>query len=593
MKNNNKDKALVTKPIKNTDKKSKSSSPELDVLKGWLSFAETIVKPRHWDFFVIDQFLRGNQDIRGSVQDNSITVTPQSDSLNFPINKLWSNFRAVRSFVTRNKPVVKIQVDDFSEEAKAYSRRANALLERDDKLNNSRKLDKEWVYYGVKYGVGYRQVGYDPVKKVSIRWTIDPMDLLIVSKTGKFEDAPALIKPIVRTIAYWKNKYPKSKFTPDNLAAYDEYKRLGIELNQVNTGGTLQREDEQTAVGFECWYRLFEPNSMGGLVNKCLFNLTEVVDTQETPYKEYPFVAYEADITPNEPYPEGHLKHTIPAQRMLNLLNTQLLEYNHIVNRGRFQTVKGAGFENIFAKEGQIVRVNQGKPLTALTPPPVNPMLQWQINYADDAIKVIGSQNDASRGTNPTGVTSGVALQSLQSADSNNISDLRDNFEDARAKEAQLILSMYNLFEKDGFTMSVPIKNDQIDRFAVVGESYVPVENNGKKQFLEDNGSYLDYLSVSGDNNVSVSVTSELGETKEARLDLLIKLVQLGMPLKFLFEFLELPNGDEIVERIADENIAEIMQQQMQATMGGQMNPQQGQPQQGVNPNDIPVPLPQ
>jgi hypothetical protein len=221
-------------------------------------------------------------------------------------------------------------------------------------------------------------------------------------------------------------------------------------------------------------------------------------------------------------------------------------------------------------------------------------MLRDQLAWADEALQVIGSQNDASRGRTPFSGASGALVDSLQNADSNNISDLRDNFEDALAKEAQLILSMYSLFENDGFMMEDKQKDGTVDQYAVVGQGYQGVtkaDNPDQKYYLDDNGGYLDYISVASDHNVKASVTSELGETTGARQELLFKLVEVGMPIKFLFKYLELPDGDDIMERIAEENVAEIAQQQMMAEQQAQMQ-QGGQqaPPPGVNGNPVPMP---
>ncbi len=171
-----------------------AKTPELDILQGWYDAAKEMGRKQRWEWFVIDQFLRGNHSVRGNPNDNTVTVMRRTDHVNYPINKIFSTFRAVRGFVTRHKPVVEVEPEDSTDEAKTYARRANKLLERDNQLNNFRKINKEWVYYGVKYGVGYRQVGYDPEKKCCIRWSVDPFDLRILG-TGELEDA------LARTIA--------------------------------------------------------------------------------------------------------------------------------------------------------------------------------------------------------------------------------------------------------------------------------------------------------------------------------------------------------------------------------------------------------
>lgn len=550
------------------------SAPELSTLNGWVEFATEASRKKHWEFFVIDQMLRGNHNVKGNPQDNTIEVTKKVDSINYPINKMFSTFRAVRAFVTRHKPKIEVDLEETSDKAKAYARRANKLLERDNQLNNGRRLNKEWVYYGVKYGIGWRQVGYDPVKKVSQRWTIDPMDLLIGSKTGKAEDAPYLIKTIVRTIGYWKHKYPKANVTPDNEIAADEYKKLSLQIQYQDTSASGQSEDEQTAIGYECWYRIFKPNKNKGLINKVLFTQNEIVDFEETPFTEYPFIPYESELIPNEVFPDGHLKHVISPQRMLNLLNTQLLEYNHIVNRGRFAMDKDAGFKVIYAKEGQIILHKPGKRVEVINPPAVNSLLQWQIGFANQAIQDIGAQQDASSGRLPAAGLSGDAIEALQQGDSNNISDLRDNFEDALALEAAWILKMYSLFEGEGVVLTEENDQGESQQFGVVGQQamqqmgkQLPVnpDTNEQAYYMEANGTYCDACAILPDNQVKVSVTSELGETRQSRLELLLKLVELGLPFKILLEHLEFPNTSDILSRIAEESVADMAMQQMQA----------------------------
>jgi len=203
--------SMVASPKKKDSTKEYSGAPDLSVLNSWKDAARQMAQKKHWEYFVIDQFLRFNHSITANPSDNSITISKQNDAISFPINKIFSTFRAVRGFVTRHHPVIQVEPENSSEEARTNARRYNKILERDNQLNNFRKINKEWVYYGVKYGIGYRQVGYDPIKKCAIRWSIDPWDLWSGSEDGEVEDAPYLIKNVKRTMAYLWNKYPNIK----------------------------------------------------------------------------------------------------------------------------------------------------------------------------------------------------------------------------------------------------------------------------------------------------------------------------------------------------------------------------------------------
>lgn len=563
--------------------------PELSQLNSWHESAYQASRRERWQMFVIDQFLRGNQQIKGNIQDNSIEVVRQTNSINFPINKIYATFRAVRGYVTKHKPVVEVEPENSTDPAKEYARRANAVLARDNKLNNFRKINKEWAYFGVKYGVGYRQVGFDKEKHVAVRWSVDPFDLLSGNKFGEVEDAPYLIKSVRRTVGYVRNKFPEtgSDVAPDNELADDEFKKLSLKIIYNNQATTLPQDVEsQTVILHECWYKVFEKNGMGGTVNKCIFTNDRKLHFEETPFDEYPFIPYKSDIVPNEASGEGHIKHIISPQRMLNLLNTQLLEYNHLVNRGRFVKDKNSGFRVINAVEGHIIEKKPGSRVDVMNPPSLNVAIFKQIDMANEAIETIGGQHDASRGQSDPNATSGVAIEALQQGDSNNISDLRDNFEDALALEAAWILKMYSLYESDGVITSNIIKENQQEQFVAVGsEAYKSMGLKPQKnKFVdngEDNGDYLDVLNILPDNQVKVSVYSSLGETKNERLNLMTKLVELGVPLKFLLEYLEFPNTTDIFDRIAQETVGQLA---LDAIGAAQSQPGTSAPQQPTAP---------
>ncbi len=574
----------VAAPAVNKKESQEVGGPELTILNSWYESAYQGSRRERWQWFVIDQFLRGNHAVRGNAQDNSIEIVKKGNSINFPINKVFSVFRAVRGYVTRHKPVIEVEPENSSQPAKDYSRRANAVLARDNKLNNSRKINKEWVYYGVKYGVGYRQIGWDADNHVAIRWSVDPFDLLKGDKYGEIEDAPFLIKTVRRTVGYARHKFPKtaSEIMPDNELADDEFKKLSLSITYNNQGTPDTNDVEsQTLILRECWYKVFEKNSKGGTVNKCIFTKNLKIHFEETPFTEYPFIPYKADITPNEANAEGAIKHVIAPQRMLNLLNTQLLEYNHIVNRGRFIKDKNAGFRVINAVEGQIIEKKPGSRVDVVNPPALNPALIRQIEMTNTYIEDLGGQHDASQGQLPSSSISGDAIDALQTGDSNNISDFRDNFEDALALEAAWILKMYSLYEAEGITTTSKIKDGEEEFVAVGSEAYkaMGLDTKPKKYKSvdngEDNGDYLDVLNILPDNQVKVSVYSQLGETKDQRLKRMTELVGLGVPLKFLLEYLEFPNTSDIFERIAEETVGDMA---MQAMSAGATTPDQIQP---------------
>lgn len=568
-------------------------APTIDILLGWNRFATEINRKKYWDYFVIDQFIKGNHEITASASDNTLTVARPVESVNFPINKVYVSYRAVCAFITRHRPIVNVEPDGFSDEAAEYARRANAILRRDNRLNQYDVINEEWVNLAVARGVAYRQLGFDPERRVCIRWNVDPWTLKKGSKTGELEDAPFIIKDVIRTIGYLKNKYPdyKGDIAPDNELAADEYQKLSLQINDVDASHLDQmRMEEQTKIVHEGWYRTFEANSAGGYINKCVFIEEGILDFEETPFSEYPFVAYKTISEPFVSNPDSHLKHVIPPQRLLNLLETQMVEYNHIVNRGRFMMDKNSGFSVINTKEGQIIRKNPGKQVSVLNPPGINPNLTEQIRRANDYIDRLGMVNEATQGAVPDRVSSGDAIEALQMGDANQLVPFRSNFERSLEKEAAWVLKMYSLFEVEGLYLEDKVE-ESTDQFVAFGQTGLeqmgrqPEINEEGRYYLEENGGYYDILNILPDNAVKVSVTSQLGETRQARFNVILQLLDRGLPLQIALQLLEFPNTDDVLKRISDEVVADMQMQMQMQLLGGDGKGGQGTPE---KPTDVP-----
>src|SRR6185503_6942029 len=90
-------------PKKKEERAIVNGAPELGKLMQWKEFAMNAAQRRHWEWFVIDQFIRGNHDIKGNSADNSLEIKRSRGAINYPINVTYAVFRAVRGFVTRHQ----------------------------------------------------------------------------------------------------------------------------------------------------------------------------------------------------------------------------------------------------------------------------------------------------------------------------------------------------------------------------------------------------------------------------------------------------------------------------------------------------------
>ena len=570
----------------------------LGTLGKWYDVAKKNRQIKDWEWYTYDNYYRGNHYIQFNKRTNQI-ITPSrpKGQVRLTINKIYSICRAIRNFATSYRPKWEVAADSTTE----------------DKINNSRKsADTLDFYYGylqmpkkikgvanyiIKYGIGYLQYGWDEDAtgldnqkgEVDV-WIRDPFDVYLDPagmETGDIQNCRfidiAVSKPvqdIVNNTAY-KVKLKEQAITGredisgSTVRAASEFKQILIQNQYASNFGD---EDElKSVILHETLYKKLVKGETQVWIASWIEG--HLLRNEQTEFKKYNIIPIPSDDNPNEIYGEGYIKNLIPINKILNRLESQVVEYNNLVNRGRIIADKGAGINKITNETGEILEKNPGSDVHDVRPTGLTPDMNAQIFRMNDYLKDISGVVDAFLGKAPEGIKSGVALESLKAQTANNLQDLKDNLETALGQLGEGILEMLANKVVASRQLKTTGKNGQPEYFKIRGQIGIkPKEKLAKDTYI-----------IGNQNQVKVIIGSGLAYTKEGRITRLDKLLEQKVigPEAYL-KGIEFGDVEETIKEAQKSKFNNAMMSNIEKN--GLRGPIQGAPIQGEGQMPVGVP---
>jgi len=455
---------------------------------------------RQW--FINDAYYRGWHNVRYN-KDTGKLSWGSKDPLDFQINQVYSICRAIRGAVTRTQPTWDVDALPYAQIDPGTSQVLGQYLGFVyDKLR-MKQLVKKAVLYGLLYGQGLFQYGYDADADdgEGLPWVqvIDPFDTYIDPYAEDMDSARYVVKVISR---------PKEIVEKNPNYDKDAVKDLGTstktsesmykELINTNTGDTSSTSTNMLL--HETWCVTDEgirviTTSEGKLLRNELTN-----------FKKLPFEIYFPDINTNEIYGEGWVKNIVPLNKALNYLEKAILEYNILFSKGKYITDSNSGIKIINNKNGQILRHKPGHTIQQMDMKPMSSTPFKQIDNLKDYMQNIGAAHEAFMGKAPAGVTAGVAFDTLVANAYTNIVDLIDNLADTLSRLGEDILTLgydYQLITK-------PFRTETGDIYSVI---------SGQVEDVPE-GSTV----IPRNPEVKVKITGGISHTKEGKREILTML---------------------------------------------------------------------
>lgn len=545
------------------EEKDKNLTKDADELSEFLTQYEIDKNNRRntdWQWFIYDNFVRGNHFVKWNKDTSTIESVASKNVMRFPINKIYSTLRSVRGFITKYDPKWEVYPANRSDKALDEARCKAKLLDETWYLDDLKAISKSKVYDGLKFSVGIVELGWDKEKQSVTFDRLDPFDVFFGG--GQGERCRRITKAVKRNIDELENdpKYKgyKGEILPESDQEASEVKNT---INQLNYGYQNQSEEDETCILKETFYLDDKKNSRGGRVNIATYTKTAFLRHIETPYDSLwdVFKIYKSDVNPGETYGEGWVKHLIPPQKMLDILESQTMEYHHMFAKGRYIVPKNSGAKLITSENGIILEHNPGKRPQVENAPSMTASVEQQIQRFNIYLEDIGGQHDASLGRIPTGATAGVAIEALQEGDANNLKDLVENFDIDLVSTARGIFKMY---AKNLKTTKL-IETDDLDKdglpnhFAIIGEDATNIP-----EFITENGEQIPVVVIRKEEKVRVTIGSWLAYNREALEARVYKHYTAGLiDRRTALDALKYSDPDGIIGRAVKEEVLKAMTQ--------------------------------
>lgn len=511
----------------------------------WLSYTkEKFEESRNWrgtnvelQWFVNYMYYKGYQNIKFDKTSGTF-VKDGRNPLTFYINHTYMIVRAIRNAVMKTRPTWDVDALPYGELDSDTSRILGEYLAfQYDKLDLEEKANKT-LLYGLLYGIGIFQYGYDDRLDdgEGNAWieSLDPFDTYIDPYCSGIEDARYIVKVMSKPYELIKDNPNYDKKIVENLStttamSESDYKELIINNESNSVGGG------KNVILHETWCVTKDGIRVITTAGE------EILRNELTTFKKLPFELYTPDINVGTIYGEGWVKNIVPLNKASNYLETSRLEYNILINKGRMLIPKGAGVKSITNQNGEKIYYKNGFKPEFLQTPPMGSDVDKQINMLGTYMQLIGAANEAFIGQTPTGVKSGIAIETLIASNFNQLYDLVNNLAKTLARLGEDILEMGYEYQ----LMTKPFRSSDGEYYGVLGGGLEPKE-------LER---LMKVVSLPANPEVRVRITSGVAHTKEGKREILTMLRSGGdLSRKTLLENLDI-DAEEEAERIMEEQM--------------------------------------
>lgn len=527
--------------MKNTSQSSQPSKKS-EFFKSCWDQAYNARQPQDLSWYVSTEFYRGNQHLK--VSNGSISK-PKTEKI--VVNKIYTTVRGVRNYVLRNRPKWSTSPTNGNQTNNSEAVNINKFLDFEfDDLGMKRKL-KDVVGHGLIKSIGIGQTLWDSSldegKGGIAHNSIDPFDFYPDPKAKIFENAQYVYIAVRKNLSdLKKNKSYDQKvvatLNPDDTVSTSSFKQM---LDQQNTNTTTGDKENGAILIKELWYLEGGKVMVASIAN----------DEYETPlrdevteYTHLPFRIFHSDIQPGCFYGFGWVKPLIPIQKALNETVQSQLDYNRIMNKGKYDVPYASKVKFIDSEHGQIFLRRGNQPVTQMGIAPISQNIVIQERNMNSYIEDLGALQEATRGRLPSAGTSGKALEVLQIGDANNMSELVENLESYLEGVGADILEL-------------------AARHYTFARNIQPIEESGVRSFIKIIGEKAPndiegVTKIPEKNIVDVKISSYLADTQEGRQEIAKELAQLGvLDPQSVLEVYQFSNIADIVKRINEQKVSD------------------------------------
>jgi hypothetical protein len=331
-----------------------------------------------------------------------------------------------------------------------------------------------------------------------------------------FYEIPWLIVSTLRNISYYVDLgYDPGDFSPptEKEARFIFYaKRIDNLQNIGSTQDEYVEVNEQDVLELQLWLPRSRQFQKG---YSCVIAGGKVIHKGPNPYKHnrIPFVHFGTERTPGKVWHFSSAEHALPILRQYQKTKSQITEIKNLMGKPKWLVSRSSNIKKtaITSEPGEVIEYTGSIVPVAWSPPPVPRYMFDLMAYDRRDMDEIMAQRDATKGSNPAGVRSNSALQTLIGADEGQLAIVGLNLDTGFSLMGRLVLSNYAQFVKEDRLVTYVGDRNRYESIAL------------KQGSLEGPNARLigaDYF------NVRVNQYSQFGLTREGQLQFLNTLLQ-------------------------------------------------------------------
>ncbi|HRZ15362.1 MAG TPA: hypothetical protein P5110_07635 [Candidatus Omnitrophota bacterium] len=455
-------------------------------------------QPIDQNFLKYYKFYRGNQWLNKRPSYRASIV----------MNLIFTTIQTILPILTDNRPNVSVLPQEPSDYM--FSQIVQEIVDWNWEDKNL-DIRLPWALLeSLIYGNGFMKVGYDPNAKDGvgdIRITVpDPFYVYVNKEATDFDDAKVVHYIVPTELPEIKRLYPekgKEVKGEDGMldVAFDRksigettFKSPVDQRINVQSDVAPKRFSRKTALLIESWYsaegaaeygldKIVDEN--GKEVKGSRFIVTAgqtVLRNIKNPFDDQliPFVRFPDYDLPREFWAMGEVEQLESMQKLANKVISLIVDYMNISSNPIWivDTSSGVETDNLTNQAGLIIEKNPGTEVRRESPPPLPAYMMNVLQEVKTTFDTISGVHDVTQGRQPTGITSGISIESLQDAAQTRIR-LKDRNMGAALRRAgtlmvSRILQFYNvqrtfrLTNKTGwpqyvefYTKIVPVKDGE------------------------------------------------------------------------------------------------------------------------------------
>lgn len=426
--------------------------------------------------------------------------------------------------------------------AKDYAKKTGHWIK--EEFRQQEIIDKTilMLILAAKNSVSYMQIWPDAVQEKIRTQVYDAFDIYLAGEKTEIYDSPSLIKAVPELISVIKaneNFDPEQLqyISPDNKYASSEIKQAYM---QSKYGSGMMTDEAATLIQKEAFIKeyindenierirqfanddnILDGKNYGDVVMRHVFTAGGLTLKDEyVGLPEYPFVDFRFE--PGSIYQVPLIERFIPANKSLDIVMSRIEGYSNTMITGIYQKRKGENFEVTNTAGGQVIEYDS-TPLQQMNMASIPPFLFDFMGMLEKIIEEQGAST-SSLGVIPTGVRSGVAIESVKSTEYANLKIASMMLKKTTKRIAEKFMDIADSFI-DPQTVYLLEKGNP-SYFDIIGQKGVEA-----RERLGISAS--DAVPIKKSYRVNIEVESGLGFTQEGRRETAQQIIN------FMMQFVE------------------------------------------------------